>query len=181
MLLNCPKPEKLLELFTIPGEISLRQRAVTKTHAFFCADCQQKLTHLKKSWEHYFKPEPDITSSLLKVYSRLQKDETLILKGWKFGEAPRKRGVGHFLFKEGWFFRGAVGLSMASLIAFVTVGPVGNRAQHHDEDGLVERYRSAQTDLPVVQIRQEDKDRVKVHYLQPELLQTIEFETTSAE
>lgn len=180
MLLNCPKPEKLLELFTIPGEISFTQRASTKTHAFFCGDCQAKLTHLKATWQSYFKPEPDITSSLLKVYSKLQKDETLILKGWKLGEAPRKkRGVGHFLFNEGWLFRGSVGLGMAALVAVLAVGPL-NRPQQ-TEDLVVDRFKSAKADLPLMQIRTEDKDRVKVRYVQPELLQTIEFETTSAE
>jgi len=178
MLLSCPKPEKLLELFTIPGEISFSQRALTKSHAFFCADCQAKLTNLKSSWEHYFKPEPDITSSLLKVYSRLQKDETLILKGWKLGEAPRKRGARHVLFNEGWLFRGSVGLGMAALVAVLAVGPL-NKTQTKD-DLVVDSFKSAKADLPLMQIRTEDKDSVKVRYLQPELLQTIEFETTSA-
>lgn len=180
MFLNCPKPEKLLELFTIPGEISFRQRASTQTHAFFCATCQEKLTHLKKSWQHYFKPEPDITSSILKVYSRLQTDETLILKGWKFGETSPKRGLGHWLFKEGWLFRGSVGVGMAALLVVLTTGPA-LRTAAIDENGLVERPKSARAEVPPMQIRIENKDRVKVHYLQPELLQTIEFETTSAE
>ncbi len=178
MLLNCPKPEKLLELFTIPAEISFRQRTLTKTHAFFCADCQQRLSHMKKNWGQFFKPEPDITPSLMNVYSRLQKDETLILKGWKFGEAPRKRGAAHFLFKEGWLFRGSVGLGMAAVVGFLAIGPGMRKPM--EEDGLVERYKSAKADVPLFQIREENKDRVKVRYLQPELLQTIEFETTSA-
>jgi hypothetical protein len=180
MFLNCPKPEKLLELFTIPTEISFRQKAFTRSHAFFCADCQAKLEHLQKSWQTYFKPEPDITPSILRVYSRLQNDETLMLKGWKLSETPRKRGASHWLFKEGWLFRGGVGLGMAALVAVLTTGPLTTtrRAQEEDTGGLVERYKAAKIDVPQVQIRIENKDRVKVHYLQPELLQTIEFETT---
>jgi hypothetical protein len=41
---------------------------------------------------------------------------------------------------------------------------------------------AANEHLPFAQIRVEDKDnnRVQVHYVQPELLQSVEFETTSA-
>lgn len=179
MLLNCPKPEVLLELFTIPDEISLRQKLSTRAHAFFCAGCQDKLAQLQRSWSDFFKPEPDITPSLLKVYSRLQSDETLILKGWKLGEAPRRRGARHFLFKEGWLFRGSVSLAMASMVVFVVTTSLSPR-QNATEDLMVER-RSATGEVPLVQIRIQKKDQVKVHYLQPELLQTIEFETTRAE
>lgn len=177
MLLSCPKPEKLLELFTIPDEISFSQRFSTRTHAFFCADCQQKITNLKRSWESYFKPEPDITPSLLKVYSRLQNDETLILKGWKLGESPRRRGAAHWLFKEGWLFRGSIGFSMAALLVFLAVGPF----KQSSDDTMIDRPKAAKADIPLMQFRVQNKDRVKVHYVQPELLQTIEFETTSGE
>ena len=121
---------------------------------------------------------PDITSSLMRVYSRLQTDETLVLKGWKFGEISRLRSLGHFLFKEGWLFRGSIGIGMAAVVGVLTLGPLGRQ---QTDEAIVEHYRSAQSDVPRFQIREENKDRIKVRYLQPELLQTIEFETTSAE
>ena len=176
-LLKCPKPETLLEYVTIPDEMSAPKRLLLKLRTGSCPDCQRKIQSIRAKWDSYFAPEPDINSSLLNVYSRLQNDETLILKGWKLDDPRRaKRTVGHRLIKEGWLFRGVVTGAMALLVVMVTL-------PSSDDPGtdLREVPMASRSSVPPVQIRIEDKDRVKVHYLQPELLQTIEFETASGQ
>ncbi len=165
---KCPKQEKLLEFFTIPQEISFFESSSIKIHLLSCQSCSQNLAHLKSNWEQYFSPEPDITSSLMRVYSRLQKDETLILKGWKLNETRTQRNLSGQLIHGGWLFRGAVSLALAAVVLSVVI------TQQNDSK---ETNPLAPTQ-PLAQIRQENKNGVKVHYLQPELLQTMEFETT---
>ena len=167
--LKCPTQEGLLEYFTIAKELSLVQRTRTKVHLLYCSGCKEKLSVLHQSWERYFSPEPDLTASLMRVYSKLQKDETLILKGWKLGETTRRRGADALLLNGGWLFRGGVSVGLAAIVMMVIMTQ-NNRTK---SDAQI-----AQNHGPYAQIRMEDKNSVKVHYLQPELLQTIEFETT---
>lgn len=176
-LLNCPNAEDLLELVTIPNEISLVKRLSLKARVRFCASCREKVEKIENTWQGYFSPEPEITSSLLNVYSRLQKDETLILKGWKLEDAriASRRTLSQKAFQGGWLFRGGVSLAAAGLVAFIGATSL------QQEETLNEVNMSASAEVPRVQIRIRDKDRVKVHYIQPKLLQTIEFETASAE
>lgn len=165
---KCPGQEKLLEFFTIPREMNLATRGLLKYHLVKCEKCARKLHSLKQNWSEYFSPEPDVTSSLMRVYSRLQKDETLILKGWKLNETRQTKSFSGVLFNGGWLFRGAISVALAAVILSVIV-----TQQNESKDNS-----SVSQPPPLAQIRLEDKNGVKVHYLQPELLQSIEFETT---
>ncbi|NBT58773.1 hypothetical protein EBT16_08325, partial [bacterium] len=91
MFLNCLEPEEFLELVSIPEELSFVSRISMKSHLAFCGHCKSAFQGTQRTWAEFLKPEPDITSSLLKVYSRLQSDETLILKGWKLDNQRRKK------------------------------------------------------------------------------------------
>lgn len=165
---KCPTQEKLLEFHTIPQEINFFQRGRIKYHLLSCEPCTEKLKTLKAHWQQYFSPEPDITSSLMRVYSRLQKDETLILKGWKLNETRTHNNLRGILFSGSWLFRGAISVALAAVVLSVVMTQQNNSRE-------VNTSNPAQ---PLAQIRLENKNGVKVHYLQPELLQTIEFETT---
>lgn len=171
-LLKCLSQDCLLEYVSIPQEVSAWKKLHVRLHTVKCDACQNKLSSIRKNWDSYFAPETDITSSLLKVYSRLQTDETLILKGWKLGEFQRRRDMNTALFKGGWLFRGAVSLGLAGLAVFVVLSQVSQNKT------IEPRSTIASNQLPLAQIRVEEKNTVKVHYLEPELLQTIEFETT---
>ena len=106
-----------------------------------------------------------------KVYSKLQNDETLILKGWKLGESQRRRNFNTTLMNGGWLFRGAVSVGLAAVLVFVIFAQISsNKSEHHP-------IIASNNPLPLAQIRVEEKNKVRVHYLEPELLQTIEFET----
>ncbi len=109
-------------------------------------------------------------SSLMRVYSRLQKDETLILKGWKLNEGRHKKSLGGILVNGGWLFRGAVSMGLAAVVISVVMSQQSNGKQ---SNAVIQQG-------PLAQIRLENKNGVRVHYLQPEVLQTIEFETTRA-
>lgn len=171
-LLKCPKQDALLEYFSIPDEISFIKKTCTRMHLASCSECQERSKKIQSIWKSYFKPEPEITSSLLSVYSRLQRDETLILKGWKLGETKRPRPLSGFLFNEGWLFRGAVSFGLFALLGFVVVSQMRGGSSYAPQPIV------AQAKAPLAQIRVEDKNTLKVHYLEPQLLQTIEFETT---
>ena len=173
-LLKCPKPDALFEFVSIPSEVSPWSRMSIKLHALACPPCQEKMNAIQAKWDAYFIPEPDITSSLIKVYSRLQKDETLVLKGWKLGRTQQTSQWGSGFLKQGWLFRGAVSLGLGSVaILLVTTQVKSDKAPM-----TAAVYRSAH--VPLAQFRVEDKNSIKVHYVQPELLQSMEFETTSA-
>lgn len=144
-----------------------------KRHLRRCSDCSAAATEIRTQCDSYFAPQPEITSSLLRVYSRLQKDETLILKGWKLDVRPQ-RTTRQSLLSGGWLFRG--GLAMASLII---AGMVVMNSGSNEESEKVAARRS-EPRIPMAQIRIEQPGRVNVHYVEPELLQTMEFETTSA-
>lgn len=175
---KCPKPEVLLELVTIPRELSLISQLCLRLHLIGCRECQAKTKAIRKSWEACINPEPDITSSLVRVYSRLKSDETLVLAGWKLGRTHRQgNGLANALFGGGWLFRGGVALGIASVGFMLLLNPFRPtpvpEARMTSQDTLRE--------IPFMQFRVKDRNSVKVHYLQPELLQTIEFETASAE
>lgn len=157
--MHCPNSERLFEWISIASEMRLTARVRLWIHTRLCADCRLRLFHLKESWQSLLCPEPDVTASIIRVYSRLRRDETLILKGWKLGESSKKQTQ--------WLFRGAVGLC-ALVIAFVLALP-----------NSVEETTPKQNDSPLAQIRYENKNRIQVRYVRPELLQSIEFETSS--
>ena len=174
MFLSCPKQELLLEFVTIRGEVSLLNRMTIRAHKLGCNTCREKIQSITESWDAYFRPEPDITNSLIKVFSRLQQDETLILKGWKLSEAPRSRTIGDVLLREGWLFRGGVTAGLAVVVTLFVV----NRFQPEGVSSFPAGMPLAETSkVPSAQIRFQDRNAVRVHYVQPELLQTIEFET----
>lgn len=175
-LLSCPKDERLFELVSIPDEVSFVDRLQLKAHLVGCTGCQQKATAIRKNWETCFIPEPDITGSLMKIYSRLQKDETLILKGWKLSPT-RPMSPSMRLIKEGWLFRGAVATAAAA--AFFIV-PWSQFSGQKAPDVMVYNHSASMGQKPpLAQFRVENKNSIKVHYIEPELLQSIEFETTN--
>lgn len=171
MLLNCPSQEKLFESVSIARELSLWERARVRSHTWHCSGCREKKKALSQTWQSYLSPEPEVTSSLMKVYSRLQKDETLILKGWKLTEVSRPHSLSHWLLKEGWLFRGGISLGAFGLVVALVVSQMSS-----EEPSL--KVASVMKP-PMAQIRIENGNTVKVHYVQPELLQSMEFETTS--
>lgn len=178
MLLSCPKQEGLFEYVTIPGEMSMIKRLSTRAHLAMCGTCKSQSVAIQAKWNGLFQPEPELTSSLIKVYSRLKNDETLILKGWKLNELPHRRTLRSRLFKEGWFFRGAVSMSLASLV-FAVVFMQVRAKDAADAPGEAFAHAQSGRGVPWAQIRVEDKNRVQVRYVRPELLQSMEFETVS--
>ncbi len=173
-LLKCPDTDSLFEFVSIPSEMSLWSRANMKTHLFVCPLCQKGAQSIRDKWDAYFTPEPDITGSLIKVYSRLQKDETLVLKGWKLGGVQRQTSFRDSVIGQGWLFRGAVATGLA-VVAFFLVNPQGKL----EKGDVLATAIPQSAQLPLARFRVEDKNRIKVHYVQPELLQSMEFETTS--
>lgn len=171
---KCLKPETLLEYISLPEEFGRVKAFRVKLHLRRCADCQKVESQIRQQCDSYFAPQPEITSSLLRVYSRLQKDETLILKGWKLDTARPQRSASQRLLAGGWLFRGS--LAAASI---VIVGVLTLSRNNAEEDQRI-AARRMEPKVPMAQIRIEQPGRVKVHYVEPELLQTMEFETTSA-
>ena len=123
----------------------------------------------------------------MRVYGRLKRDETLILKGWKLSDTRpvlRKRefSLVHML--------GATGVAAGVGALVLLIGPSGGPStqtyqasisngglQHINmmsEPVLLRR----QPELPLARIRRQERNTIQVHYVQPELLQSIEFETT---
>ena len=172
-LLKCPTSDALLEYVSIPRELGFAKRMLIRLHTSSCQDCQKKTAFIRSKWSSYFSPEPDITSSLIRVYSRLQNDETLILKGWKLGEYQNERDLRSWLLSSGWIFRGAIGAGLASLLLFLVISQFGTVSNN------TPRLAQLNQDVPYARIRFEDKNRVQVHYVQPELIKSVEFETTS--
>lgn len=170
MLRKCPNPEQILEMVTIPAELPRLTLWRSKAHVWKCDDCRARVDQIRETWSGYFQPQPEITSSLLKVYSRLQNDETLILKGWKLGESRVRPNLFQFLLKDGWLFRGAVSLGMGAVAGVVFYSQLTG--------GSKEVTKLASVSAPLAQIRLQNKNTLQVHYLRPELVQSIEFETT---
>ena len=190
--LNCPKNEEILEYVSIAKELSTVRLAKMKMHLKVCSECHRKHEVISSQWAKFFQPEPDITSSLLRVYSRLQKDETLVLKGWKLNDprllsgrwqwplrsARARNAVRNF----GW--AGGMVSAVAAAWAMVVWLP-SYRGDFRGAEARMGLSNAAASftipkpiHVPFAQIRVQDKNRVQVHYVQPELLQTIEFETT---
>ncbi len=165
LLNHCPKQDTLLEFVSIPAELSRVKKLSLKVHLLRCQPCEEKTAQLRQKWESFYVPEPEVTSSLLSIYGRLQRDETLILKGWKLsGDAPTR----------GW----------ESSQGALMVGLVVTQNQRFPEAAVATQSRPglwASSKVPLAQIRYEEKNSVKVQYVQPELLQSTEFETTSAQ
>lgn len=175
-LSKCPDTQALFELVSMPRELSLARRTFLNTHNRFCADCRQKASALTERWAAVFAPEIDVTSSLLRVYSRLQRDETLVIKGWKLSETRQASHAARAA--QDWMFRGAVAFGALAVAVWV-VGPEvfstnGQKALMNASAPI--QARSARS-APFAQIRTEDKNSIKVHYVQPELLHSVEFET----
>jgi hypothetical protein len=182
MFLNCPKDENLFAFVSIPQEVSLWKRSGVRLHIKSCQPCREKVTSLRSQWDAYFAPEPDITSSLMSVYSRLQNDETLILKGWKLSPARPHRKTGLSNAQKSWLFGGGFSVALASFfVLFTLTGLKLGKATSPVVAGAGGPGGTALSDVkvPLAQIRFEDENRVKVEYVQPQLLQSIEFETSA--
>ena len=171
-MLKCPSQEKLLSYETIPDETSRILRFWITLHLNFCHPCSETRQRIRNTWNAYFSQDLDVTSSLIRVLGNLQKDETLILKGWKLG-GSRRRTLSDSLLRQGWLFRGAVSLGLAG-ITFIFVW---SSVRSNSEMALRPQPQSGT--IPLAEIREDDKIGIKVHYVQPQLLQSIEFETTS--
>lgn len=170
--MKCPNSESLFELVSIPDEMSLARRSKLKFHMIKCGACQDKIKSIRGRWETYLTPEPDITSSLINVYSKLKTDETLILKGWKLGDfRPVARTQSPWL-AGGWLFRGGIAVSVGALVVVLVMAQIKS-----GEQNLI-ASRSSTT--PYAQFRMEDKNRIQVRYVQPELLESIEFQTVDS-
>ena len=172
-LLQCPKEEWLLQFVSIPKDLPFFKRLRIGSHLRSCKQCQSKRQNIVEKLEAYFTP-PDITSSLLNVYSRLQRDETLILKGWKLGEISPSRRRQVSVLANGWAFRGAVAVGLGCLAVIFVMA---------DRQGLSESQgqrvaRQNHREIPFAQIRLQQKNRIQLQYIRPELVQSVEFETT---
>ncbi len=165
MLINCPKNEKILEFITIKESIPIFKKIAMCIHLMFCKVCSEKKKVFTKEWENLTEPSYDITKSLLRIFSRLQNDETLILQGWKLGKIPRKRWV-PFLISPRFVLVATFLLAIAIFVIF--------------KNGTGKVYTLKSEDhLPYIKYRFQDKNKVTVHYIEPELIQTVEFETSS--
>jgi hypothetical protein len=163
-----------LEGVSIPGELPFWSQFLLKTHVRFCASCERKQLSLKSTWESYFQPDPEVATSVLRVYSRLQKDETLILKGWKLGDfrSQKRSGNLHFFLRTWGFPTGiAAALGFFALFYSPAFQSEGDKTQLASRPAL---------SVPPSQVRVRDKNSVKVHYVQPELIHSMEFETVSS-
>jgi len=173
-LLSCPDQESLLAFITVASELPLLRRAHMRTHIFACKPCREKMEALKSTWEAYFAPEPEIAPSLMRIYGKLQQDETLILKGWKLSHPVRHRPLPQRLVREGWLFRGGIALGGVGLAGWLVLSQLADNTAAGDRVAA-----TSQMKMPLAQIRIQDKNSVQVRYVQPELLDSVEFETTS--
>ncbi len=156
---------------SMPAEMGRWERLKVRTHLVRCLPCQEKKAHIKATFDSYFQPEPEVASSLLRVYSRLQRDETLILKGWKLNDFRSQRPSPARLFARSWGF--PAGIAAALGLSVIAFSPAFQATQ---QEAPVEYASAAMPRLP---IRVRDKHSVKVRYVQPELLHSVEFETGS--
>ncbi len=166
--MGCPKTETILEWVSIPSEMSRFQRLRLLWHTAVCRTCRGHRDQIRSSWYSTLLSEPDVTDSIIRVYSRLKHDETLCLKGWKLGQSRTNARV--------WLFPGAVATGVLALTLWVAIPstplvPTGNSAP----------ATLSGRDTPLAQIRFEDKNRIQVHYVRPELLHSLEFETASGQ
>jgi hypothetical protein len=184
-----PNAEELFEYVSIPQELSVWKRARIALFIRFDPQCRQQVEKMQSTWASYFKPEPDVMDSVMRVYSKLRSDETLILKGWKLCDArpvikpKREFSVFQVLAASG------VAASVGAVVLWT--GPAGNSglavANFEEPSGLqsVQRISNPiqlkRQDPPMARVRIQDRNTIQVHYMQPELLQSIEFETTGGQ
>lgn len=182
LFLKCPKNEKILELVSIAKELPRFERMALGAHMRFCADCRKNAEVISERWKAFFQPEPDLTPSLLRVYSRLRQDETLVIKGWKLNDprllAGRWRPLVESRAKR-WIVSGGLASAIAATLAVVIWTQVDSRPRMQANNAAAHLTAPQPSQIPFAQIRLQDKNRVQVHYVQPELLHTIEFETTN--
>ena len=171
-LLSCPNSETLFEYVSIPEEMGKLNRATLRLHAFSCKCCAGKIKSLEQKWAMTFSPEPDISSSLMNVFARLQNDETLILKGWKLSDA-RKRAASQPRpsLSSSWAVRGTMVAGFAAVFGVIAWSQLSLEKSTN--------FIDAASTLPYARIRTEDNNHIKVQYVQPELLHSVEFETNS--
>jgi hypothetical protein len=176
---SCPKEERLLELASVAAEMPCTDRLRLKWHLSGCASCRARVDELKSAFESYFAPEPDIASSLLRVYGRLQADQTLVLRGWKLNETRSRADWRLVLLQRGWLFRG--GLAAAGLMVAWGVWKVpGAGTLPKAVAPLPQQPPDSVGPPPWAQLRIENGNSVRVHYVRPELVHFSEFETVSS-
>jgi len=166
-LFKCPSKDAWLEWVSTPQSISLLKKFYFRTKLTICSHCQETEASVKKLWMQFSEPEPDLTDSLIRVFHKLQKDETLVLKGWKLNEPPLKKRAPVIPLR--W-----VGVATAATMLFVSAWWLQSQQPVHKP--IASR---AFTTFPKAQIRRQENNTVKVHYIQPELVETLEFETDS--
>jgi hypothetical protein len=166
---RCLSSDALFKYFSVRNEVRLFDQVKTFFHLKKCTQCESKYKTIQNTWKEYFTPEPEIAPSLIKVYAKLQRDETLVLKGWKLENFSQSYKLNHWLFNRGWLYYGSVPTALAAVITFLAV------SQNSKNPPVVANNKQS---LPYAQIRYEDSNKVNVIYVKPELLHRVEFQTT---
>ena len=176
---SCPKEERLLELASVAAEMPRTERWRLRWHLSGCAPCRTQVDELRAAFESYLAPEPDVATSLLRVYGRLQADETLVLKGWKLNETRTPTSWRSILLQRGWLFRG--GLTAAGLMVAwgVWIAPGTGTSPTAMAPIPQQPPDTSLVPPPWAQLRIENGNSVRVHYVRPELVHSSEFETVS--
>lgn len=170
-LKNCPSKEKILEFSCFSGALSFFEKLSIKMHLFHCQKCKEKNAEAFSHWQNVFHLKNDFqTESLLNVYSRLQKDETLILKGWKL-ENPTFRGSERFALSKTL----NVGLAVITLVVISTFTFLGTNIFRTPNQ--VYSLKEAPRNTLQAKVKIKDRNRVQTHYLEPQLIRMVEFET----
>lgn len=170
LLRNCPEKTRWLEYISIPHEMSFFQRSAMRLHGSKCEPCLTTIAALQKEWNSLFSGDGDLTPSLMRVLSKLKNDETLILKGWKLGNVKPRVSTRQMV-RSGWVFRGAISIALVAVVSLVML---------RQRDTAESSAQTGQSLLrkPLAQFRFENQNGIKVHYVQPELVESIEFRTT---
>lgn len=181
-LMKRPDSEELFEFVSIPQEIPFFKRMKLALFIRFDGETRKQVEKLQATWASYFKPEPDVMDSVMRVYSKLRSDETVILKGFKLCDARpvvrQKREVSVFQ------ILGATSVAASVGALVLWTGQTSSPTMQLAEAGMSNvQFMSApiqlkKQDSPMARIRFQDRNTISVHYMQPELLQSIEFETT---
>lgn len=167
MLNKCLNSDLLLQYVSIPSELNWQTKFKTRWHLKKCSDCSAQFNKIQDTWNHYFTPEPDIAPSLIRVFAKLQRDETLILKGWKLSNIQSKPSLKEVLVNRGWLYYGAIASSFVGVISFFTLNQASMTPVAQNEKKA-----------PVARIQFEEKNGVNVYYVKPELLHRVQFQTT---
>lgn len=173
---SCPKEERLLELASVAQELPRTERLRLKWHLSGCASCRTQVEELRMAFESYLTPEPDVASSLLRVYGKLQADQTLLLKGWKLNETRTGTDWKSVLLQRGWLFRGGLAAAGMAVAWGVWLAPGTSTSAMAP---LPQQPPDSVGAPPWAQIRIEDRNSVRVHFVRPELVHSSEFETVS--